>query len=75
MDDRGIIPLRADFEKLDTLSGEGVADVEFLADVRGGRRLARNLSRAFSIRFFSRSLKGIALTSHLLGDPDRKRHR
>ena len=33
MDDRRIVPLRANFEKFDTLAGQTVAEVEFLADV------------------------------------------
>ena len=58
MDDRGIIPLRADFEKLDTLSGEVVADVEFLAGVRWGTPLGQELVQGVLDPFFLKVVEG-----------------
>jgi len=58
MDDRGIIPLRADFEKFDTLSGEGVADVEFLADVKWGTPLGQELVQGVLDPFFLKVVEG-----------------
>ena len=62
MDDRGVVPLRADFEEFDTLPGQAIAEVEVLADMGRRAPLGQELVQGVLIRFFSRSLKGIALS-------------
>lgn len=61
--DRWVVPLRANLEYFDALPSQPVADVEFRTYVRRGRRLAKKVAMAFSMRLMSRSLNVTADTS------------
>jgi hypothetical protein len=58
MDDRGIVPLRADFEKLDTLADHCVAEVEFFADMERRTSLGQELVQGILDPLFLKVVEG-----------------
>ena len=58
MDDRWVVPLRPDFEEFDTLPGQAIAEVEFLADVGRRAPLGQELVQGVLDPFFLKVVEG-----------------